>query len=39
MIGLEDAGFMYTSNNNPEWMPVEELQALIEALRSKIGPI
>lgn len=34
-----DEGFMYTSDNNPEWMPVEELQAWIEAHRNKIGAI
>ena len=31
--------FMYTSDNNTEWMPVEEMQAWIEAHRSKIGAI
>lgn len=31
--------FMYTSNNNPEWMSVDELQAWIEAHRSKIYTI
>ena len=34
-----DEGFMYTSDNNPEWMPVEARQAWIEAHRSKIGAI
>ena len=34
-----DEGFMYTSDNNAEWMPVEALQAWIEANRSKIGAI
>lgn len=29
--------FMYTSDNNPDWMPAEELQTWIEAHRSKIG--
>lgn len=31
-----DERFMYTSDNNPKWKPVEELQAWIEANRSKI---
>lgn len=31
--------FMYTSNNNTEWMPVEALQGWIEAHRNKIGTI
>ena len=31
--------FMYTSDNNKEWMPVSELQAWIETNRSKIGAI
>lgn len=34
-----DEGFMYTSDNNAEWMPLEELQAWIDAHRSKIGTI
>lgn len=34
-----DEGFMYTSDNNSEWMSVEELQAWIGAHRSKIGVI
>lgn len=34
-----DEGFMYTSDNNAEWMPVEALHAWIEANRSKIGAI
>jgi FlaA1/EpsC-like NDP-sugar epimerase len=31
--------FIYTSDNNTEWMPVVELQEWIEANRSKIGAI
>lgn len=31
--------FTYTSDNNREWMPVEELRAWIEANRSKVGKI
>ena len=31
--------FIYTSDNNTEWMPVAELQEWIEANRSKIGAI
>lgn len=31
--------FMYTSNNNPEWMLVETLREWIEAHRTKIGAI
>ncbi len=31
--------FMYTSDNNKEWMPVESLRAWIDAHRSKIGAI
>lgn len=34
-----DEKFMYTSDNNSEWMSVEALQAWIEAHRSKIGMI
>lgn len=34
-----DEGFMYTSDNNSEWMSVEELQAWIESHRGKIGTI
>jgi len=34
-----DEGFMYTSDKNPEWMPVTELQSWIEANRGKIGVI
>lgn len=34
-----EEGFMYTSDNNKEWMPVKDLQAWIEANRSKIGAI
>lgn len=30
-------GFMYTSDKNTEWMPVEELQAWIAVRRGKIG--
>ena len=33
------AGFMYTSDNNPSWMPIEQLQAWIEANRRKFGPV
>lgn len=32
-------GFSYTSDNNPEWMSVEELQEWISANREKIGTI
>jgi UDP-N-acetylglucosamine 4,6-dehydratase (inverting) len=32
-------GFSYTSDNNPQWMPVSELQAWIKANHSKIGKI
>lgn len=32
-------GFMYTSDNNSEWMSVEGLQAWIESHRGKIGTI
>ncbi len=31
--------FMYTSDNNKEWMPVENLRVWIDAHRSKIGVI
>jgi len=31
--------FMYTSDNNTEWLPVPELQAWIEKNRSKVGKI
>lgn len=31
--------FTYTSNNNSEWMPVEELRAWIDANWSKVGKI
>lgn len=31
--------FTYTSNNNSTWMPVAELQAWVEANRSKFGAI
>lgn len=31
--------FTYTSDNNNEWMPVEELRAWIETNRSKVGKI
>ena len=34
-----DEGFMYTSDNNTEWMSVDELQEWIEVNRSKIGSI
>lgn len=32
-------GFSYTSDNNNEWMPAEDLAAWIEANREKIGSI
>ena len=32
-------GFSYTSDQNSEWMPIEELRAWIEANRGKIGAI
>jgi UDP-N-acetylglucosamine 4,6-dehydratase len=31
--------FTYTSDNNSEWMPVEELRAWINANRSKVGSL
>jgi len=31
--------FMYTSDKNVAWMPVEQLQSWIEANRGKLGPI
>ena len=34
-----DEGFMYTSDNNKEWMSVDELQEWIEVNKSKIGSI
>ena len=34
-----EEGFMYTSDNNTEWMSVDELQEWIEVNRSKIGSI
>ncbi|MFZ3018215.1 MAG: UDP-N-acetylglucosamine 4,6-dehydratase (inverting) [Gallionella sp.] len=34
-----DEGFMYTSDNNTEWMSVGELQTWIENHRNKIGAI
>jgi UDP-N-acetylglucosamine 4,6-dehydratase len=34
-----DENFMYTSDNNKEWMKVNELQAWIEINRKKIGAI
>jgi UDP-N-acetylglucosamine 4,6-dehydratase (inverting) len=34
-----DEGFMYTSDNNTEWMSVDELREWIEVNRSKIGSI
>ena len=34
-----DEGFMYTSDNNSEWMSVDELKKWIEVNRSKIGSI
>lgn len=34
-----DEHFMYTSDNNTEWMPVEVLQGWIETHRNKIGTI
>jgi hypothetical protein len=30
-------GFDYSSDNNPEWMSVEELQQWIEANKAKMG--
>lgn len=32
-------GFMYTSDNNIEWMPVEKLQSWIQKHKNKIGAI
>lgn len=32
-------GFVYSSDNNPEWMNVEQLRAWIDANREKIGSI
>jgi UDP-N-acetylglucosamine 4,6-dehydratase (inverting) len=32
-------GFVYTSDNNTEWMPVEKLQAWVSANRHKIGVV
>jgi UDP-N-acetylglucosamine 4,6-dehydratase len=32
-------GFMYTSDRNTDWMPVEELQAWIAGQRAKIGAV
>jgi UDP-N-acetylglucosamine 4,6-dehydratase/5-epimerase len=32
-------GFSYTSDNNPEWMTIAELQKWIEANKTKIGAI
>ena len=34
-----DEGFMYTSDNNTEWMSVEALRSWIEDHRNKIGTI
>ncbi|HCC54594.1 MAG TPA: UDP-N-acetylglucosamine 4,6-dehydratase (inverting) [Desulfobulbaceae bacterium] len=34
-----EEGFMYTSDNNNKWMPVQELRAWIEANRIKIGAV
>jgi UDP-N-acetylglucosamine 4,6-dehydratase (inverting) len=34
-----DEHFMYTSDSNTDWMPVEALQGWIEAHRNKIGAI
>ncbi len=34
-----DDGFMYTSDNNNEWMSIDELRAWIDAKRGKIGAI
>jgi FlaA1/EpsC-like NDP-sugar epimerase len=31
--------FTYTSDNNTEWMPIEELQKWIQTNRSKVGSI
>lgn len=36
---LVSEGFTYSSDNNPEWMSVQELAAWIEANKSKIGNI
>ncbi len=34
-----DDGFMYTSDNNNEWMSIDELRAWIDTKRGKIGAI
>jgi UDP-N-acetylglucosamine 4,6-dehydratase len=34
-----DDNFTYTSDNNTEWMPMEELRVWIETNRSKVGKI
>jgi len=34
-----DDNFTYTSDNNSEWMPMEELRVWIETNRSKVGKI
>jgi len=36
---LVEKGFCYTSDNNKEWMSVQELRAWIDANREKIGAI
>jgi FlaA1/EpsC-like NDP-sugar epimerase len=32
-------GFSYTSDNNPDWMPADQLRAWVAANRNKIGSI
>ena len=34
-----DENFIYTSDNNNEWMPVDELRKWIDTNRNKIGLI
>ncbi len=34
-----DEDFIYTSDNNPDWMTIEDLQTWIEGSREKIGTI
>lgn len=34
-----DEDFIYTSDNNPDWMTIEDLQTWIEGSRDKIGTI
>ena len=39
-VGIKvNEGFMYTSENNSEWMRLEELQAWIKTHQGKIGSI